>query len=57
MEAGGIFFGVDYYLEHWPRDRWETDAGLMKEVGINVVRMAEFAWVRMEGKSDSFTFE
>ena len=22
----GIHFGVDYYPEHWPRERWETDA-------------------------------
>ena len=27
----GIHFGVDYYPEHWPRERWETDAKLMKE--------------------------
>src|SRR4051794_35642924 len=22
---GGIFVGADYYPEHWPEDRWETD--------------------------------
>ena len=33
-----IHFGVDYYPEHWPRERWETDAQLMKEMGIQVVR-------------------
>ena len=37
----GIHFGVDYYPEHWQRDRWETDAELMKEMGLTVVRMAE----------------
>ena len=25
------FFGVDYYPEHWPESRWETDARLMRE--------------------------
>ena len=23
--------GVDYYPEHWPASRWETDAKLMKK--------------------------
>ena len=32
----GIHFGVDYYPEHWPRARWETDARLMKEMGVPV---------------------
>ena len=22
-----FYFGVDYYPEHWPQDRWETAAG------------------------------
>jgi len=22
-------FGVDYYPEHWPEERWSKDAGLM----------------------------
>ena len=39
----GIHFGVDYYPEHWPRERWETDAELMQEMGVQVVRMAEFS--------------
>ena len=41
-------FGVDYYPEHWPEDRWETDVRLMAEMGLTVVRMAEFAWQKME---------
>ena len=27
-------FGADYYPEHWPKDRWETDAKLMRELGL-----------------------
>lgn len=42
----GIHFGVDYYPEHWPTERWETDAGLMQEMGVQVVRMAEFSWFK-----------
>jgi beta-galactosidase len=50
-------FGVDYYPEHWPEERWETDAGLMREAGMNVIRLAEFAWVKMEPKQDVFDFD
>lgn len=28
-----IHFGVDYYPEHWPETRWETDAVLMQKNG------------------------
>lgn len=51
-----MYVGVDYYPEHWPRERWETDARLMQEAGFNVVRMAEFAWVFMESAEGHFEF-
>ena len=51
-----MYIGVDYYPEHWPRERWETDARLMKEAGFNVVRLAEFAWVDMEPREGQFDF-
>lgn len=41
-------FGADYYPEHWPEERWEIDARLMAEAGFTVVRLAEFAWSRLE---------
>ncbi len=53
----GIHFGVDYYPEHWPRERWETDAKLMREMGVQVVRMAEFSWFKMEPRKGEFCFE
>lgn len=51
-----IQFGVDYYPEHWPRERWETDARLMEELGVQVVRMAEFSWSRLEPEKGRFRF-
>lgn len=53
----GIHFGVDYYPEHWPRERWETDAKLMQEMGVQVVRMGEFSWFKMEPREGEFHFE
>ncbi len=49
-------FGVDYYPEHWPQERWATDAQLMQEAGINTVRLAEFAWSYLEPRPDHFNF-
>ncbi len=49
-------FGVDYYPEHWPEARWPEDARLMQELGINVVRLAEFAWSKMEPSDGDFDF-
>ncbi|MCX8183078.1 MAG: beta-galactosidase [Crenarchaeota archaeon] len=49
-------FGVDYYPEHWPRERWATDAKMMAELGFNTARLAEFAWSRMEPVEGKFDF-
>lgn len=53
----GLYFGADYYPEHWPRRRWETDAALMRELGLDVVRMAEFSWSRLEPEPGRYAFE
>jgi beta-galactosidase len=60
-----MYFGVDYYPEHWvfpyggtaenPEAVWEQDAELMAKAGINVVRIGEFSWgicEPEEGKHD-----
>lgn len=52
-----IQFGVDYYPEHWPRERMETDVRLMREMGVQVVRMAEFSWFKMEPRLGEYHFE
>ncbi len=50
-------FGVDYYPEHWPRERWPIDAAMMHEMGIQIVRMAEFSWQKFEPRKGEFHFE
>ncbi|RQM46763.1 beta-galactosidase [Paraburkholderia bannensis] len=40
--------GVCYYPEHWQEAMWKDDAARMKALGIEQVRIAEFAWSRME---------
>ncbi len=51
-----IHFGVDYYPEHWPRERWEKDGKLMKEMGLQAVRLAEFSWHKLEPREGSYDF-
>lgn len=40
--------GVCYYPEHWPESMWKDDAARMKALGIDRVRIGEFAWSRIE---------
>jgi len=50
-----LYHGAAYYPELWSEEAVEQDIRLMKEAGINVVRMGEFAWSTMEpeeGKID-----
>jgi len=51
-----MIVGTAYYPEHWTKDRLETDAGLMKEMGINTVRMGEFGWAIMEPEEGRYDF-
>ncbi|WP_438496929.1 beta-galactosidase [Paenibacillus sp. IHBB 3054] len=48
--------GVDYYPEHWDESLWAADIQLMKETGVKVVRVAEFAWSRLEPREGIFDF-
>lgn len=48
--------GVDYYPEHWDRSMWEEDAKLMRETGVSLIRVAEFAWSRLEPTEGNYDF-
>lgn len=50
-------FGTDYYPEHWDYTRLDEDITLMRELGIDLVRMGEFSWVKFEPESGKFEFE
>jgi beta-galactosidase len=49
--------GVCYYPEQWPRDRWHTDAAMMAELGLELVRIGEFAWSSFEPSRERFAWE
>ena len=50
-------FGCAWYPEHWPESRWPEDLRLMREARMSFVRMAEFAWSRIEPEEGRFELE
>ncbi len=48
--------GVCYYPEHWGEGRWLTDLQRMRSLGIRYIRVAEFAWSRLEPQPERFDF-
>ena len=49
--------GVCYYPEHWDPSLWRNDLRRMKDAGISVIRIAEFAWSILEPEEGVFCFD
>ncbi|MFP4106484.1 MAG: beta-galactosidase, partial [Phycisphaerae bacterium] len=49
-----FLFGAPYYPEHWTAKQRADDAKRMAEAGVNVVRMAEFAWHVIEPAREKY---
>jgi len=49
--------GVAWYPEQWPESRWEDDLRQMETADLKVVRIAEFAWSRMEPSEGHYDFD
>jgi len=52
-----LHIGSSYYPEHWTESHWANDIRLMKEAGLTVARMAEFAWSALEPSAGNFEFD
>jgi beta-galactosidase len=52
-----MHLGVCYYPEHWPESMWKDDAARMKALGIDRVRIAEFAWSRIEPAPGEYNWD
>lgn len=48
--------GTCYYPEHWERSMWESDLERMEECGIEIIRIAEFAWNLFEPSEGNYCF-
>ncbi|ERJ13100.1 beta-galactosidase [Haloplasma contractile] len=51
-----MYLGVDYYPEHWDIFMIDDDLIRMKEMGVNIIRIGEFAWHLMEQTEGNFDF-
>jgi beta-galactosidase len=51
-----VYFGADYYPEQWNESCWETDLSDMRDMHFNMVRIAEFAWCRLEPQDGAYEF-
>lgn len=51
-----FLYGSPYYPEHWDEATRAGDPALFAAAGWNVIRMAEFAWDRMEPVEGTFDF-
>ncbi len=53
------FYGVSvaFYPEHFDRKYWEQNISLIKETGMNVVRIGEFCWDMLEIEEGKYSPE
>lgn len=52
-----FLLGSSYYPEWWDESEWEKDFYEMEKLGLNCVRMGEFAWSWFEPEEGKFNFE
>ncbi|HWG85305.1 MAG TPA: beta-galactosidase, partial [Deinococcales bacterium] len=52
-----MHYGVAWYPEHWPESRWPEDLRLMRDAGINLVRIADFAWSTIEPREGEYRLD
>lgn len=56
MNDTEVLFGTAYYPEYMPYERTEKDIHMMKEAGMNVIRIAESTWSTLEPTEGIFDF-
>ena len=52
-----ILLGAAWYPEQWPESRWDADLTLMQQADIHMVRVAEFAWSRLEPSEGQYDLD
>ena len=51
-----MWLGVDYYPEQWDPALMDADMDVIREMGSNVIRIAEFSWHLMEKSEGNYDF-
>jgi len=55
-KADHLLYGVAYYDEYMPYERLDKDVKMMRDAGINVVRIAESTWSTVEPGEGVYDF-
>ena len=56
MRVEKLYYGAAYYDEYMPTSRVDEDMRLMKDAGMNVIRIAESTWSTWEPREGEFDF-
>ena len=48
------YFGAAYYPESWPREQIDGELDKVKALGLNTVRIADFAWSTIEPREGKY---
>ncbi|HPW53014.1 MAG TPA: beta-galactosidase, partial [Erysipelotrichaceae bacterium] len=51
-----MYLGVDYYPEQWGLELIDEDLSNVKELGCNIIRIADFVWDMFEPLEDQYDF-
>ncbi|GHC05080.1 beta-galactosidase [Cerasicoccus arenae] len=57
LEFPELILGSAWYPEQWSKAVWEQDMREMVELGFNTVRLAEFAWAKLEPEEGYYQFK
>ena len=52
-----LYVGAAYYPELWDESEVDKDIERCKELGLNVLRVGEFAWSKMEPREGEYQFD
>jgi len=56
LELDRLALGACYYPEHWSESLWADDYRRMRELGLSIIRVGEFAWSIFEPTEGEFSF-
>lgn len=56
LNGRDMILGTCYYPEHWDKSLWPADLDRMLAAGIEVIRIAEFAWNKFEPREGIYDF-
>lgn len=52
-----MIHGTAYYPDYFPESEWARDLDAMRDCGITMIRVLEFAWCWYQPRPDEFRFE